>query len=377
MPITESRLELRFVGSGSEYFRIWIVNLLLTILTLSLYYPFAKVRRMRYFHGATEVGGHALSFHANPWKLLRGYLLVGALLAAYSLTLRLAPTMALVAVALMALLWPALWHSSLRFRMANTGWRGLRFRFTGSRLDAYKVMLPWFVLAALFFAVAPSADAKPGVMPSVWFWLVWGLSLLLWPALFWLMKRYQHSHYALAGERTKFTVTLGQLYIMGLRIGGVWLAAVVVLGVGMGIVAGLGALGDVRTGALGTGAVVVVMALVAILGFVVFQALLWPYLTSRLQNLYWNDTSSQHLYFQSRLAFRPLAWLTLKNWLLIILTLGLYWPFARIELARLRLEAMSVHCTLDIDELVNDAATIDEAAAGDAAGDLLGIDVGL
>ena len=376
MPITESRLELRFVGSGSEYFRIWIVNLLLTIITLSLYYPFAKVRRMRYFHGATEVGGHALSFHANPWKLLRGYLLVGALLAAYSLTLRLAPTMALVAVALMALLWPALWHSSLRFRMANTGWRGLRFRFTGSRLDAYKVMLPWFVLAALFFAVAPSADAKPGVMPSVWFWLVWGLSLLLWPALFWLMKRYQHSHYALAGERTKFTVTLGQLYIMGLRIGGVWLAAVVVLGVGMGIVAGLGALGGLRTGALGAGAIVA-MALVAILGFVVFQALLWPYLTSRLQNLYWNDTSSQHLYFQSRLAFRPLAWLTLKNWLLIILTLGLYWPFARIELARLRLEAMSVQCTIDIDALVNDAAAIDEGAAGDAAGDLLGIDLGL
>ena len=376
MPITESRLELRFVGSGSEYFRIWIVNLLLTIVSLGLYYPFAKVRRMRYFHGATEVGGHALSFHANPWKLLRGYLLVGALLAAYSLTLRLAPTMALVAVALMALLWPALWHSSLRFRMANTGWRGLRFRFTGSRLDAYKVMLPWFVLAALFFAVAPSADAKPGVMPSVWFWLVWGLSLLLWPALFWLMKRYQHSHYALAGERTKFTVTLGQLYIMGLRIGGVWLAAVVVLGVGMGIVAGLGALGGLRTGALGAGAIVA-MALVAILGFVVFQALLWPYLTSRLQNLYWNDTSSQHLYFQSRLAFRPLAWLTLKNWLLIILTLGLYWPFARIELARLRLEAMSVQCTIDIDALVNDAAAIDEGAAGDAAGDLLGIDLGL
>ena len=375
MPITESRLELRFVGSGSEYFRIWIVNLLLTILTLSLYYPFAKVRRMRYFHGATEVGGHALSFHANPWKLLRGYLLVGALLAAYSLTLRLAPTMALVAVALMALLWPALWHSSLRFRMANTGWRGLRFRFTGSRLDAYKVMLPWFVLAALFFAVAPSADAKPGVMPSVWFWLVWGLSLLLWPALFWLMKRYQHSHYALAGERTKFTVTLGQLYVMGLRIGGVWLAAVFVLGVGMATAAGLGAMGR-SGGALGAGAIVA-MALVAILGFVVFQALLWPYLTSRLQNLYWNDTSSQHLYFQSRLAFRPLAWLTLKNWLLIILTLGLYWPFARIELARLRLEAMSVQCTIDIDELVNDAAAIDEGAAGDAAGDLLGIDLGL
>ena len=67
----EHRLPLRFVGSGSEYFRIWIVNLLLTLVTLGLYYPFAKVRRLRYFHFATEVGGHPLSFHADPWRYCR------------------------------------------------------------------------------------------------------------------------------------------------------------------------------------------------------------------------------------------------------------------------------------------------------------------
>ena len=40
---------LGFTASGSEYFRIWIVNLLLTLGTLGLYYPWARVRKLRYF----------------------------------------------------------------------------------------------------------------------------------------------------------------------------------------------------------------------------------------------------------------------------------------------------------------------------------------
>ena len=34
-----------FTGSGSEYFRIWIVNLFLSIVTLGVYSAWAKVRR--------------------------------------------------------------------------------------------------------------------------------------------------------------------------------------------------------------------------------------------------------------------------------------------------------------------------------------------
>jgi uncharacterized membrane protein YjgN (DUF898 family) len=379
MAIAQQRLAVRFVGSGSEYLRIWIVNLMLTIITLGLYYPFAKVRRLRYFHGATEVGGHALSFHGDPWKMLRGYVLVALLAGAYGVAVRVSPTMAIVALALMALIWPALWHSSLRFRLANTGWRGLRMRFTGSRGGAYKVIAPWFALAGIFIAVAPSAEAGTTPELSVWFGLVWVVALLAWPALFWLMKRYQHGHYALAGEATKFTLTLGRFYGTALRIAGVALVPIFVLGVVMGVGAGV-ARSVWKTGSHPSefaAVAILVMALVALLAFVAFQVLLWPYLTSRLQNLYWNATSSQHLSFESRLAFRPLAWLTLKNWLLIIVTLGLYFPFARIALARLRLEAVTVLSSTDVDGFVNHAATIDESAAGDAAGDFFGIDLGL
>ena len=72
-PRAES-LPVRFTASGSEYFRIWISNLLLTLLTLGLYHPWAKVRKLRYFYGNTWVGDHAFDFHGDPKRMLRGTL---------------------------------------------------------------------------------------------------------------------------------------------------------------------------------------------------------------------------------------------------------------------------------------------------------------
>lgn len=42
------RATLRFTGTGAEYFRIWVVHLLLTLLTLGLYSAWAKVRKARW-----------------------------------------------------------------------------------------------------------------------------------------------------------------------------------------------------------------------------------------------------------------------------------------------------------------------------------------
>ncbi|MFX5918539.1 DUF898 family protein, partial [Acinetobacter baumannii] len=47
-----------FTGSGGEYFRIWAVNWLLTMVTLGIYSPWAKVRRLKYFHQHTLLAGH-------------------------------------------------------------------------------------------------------------------------------------------------------------------------------------------------------------------------------------------------------------------------------------------------------------------------------
>ncbi len=64
--------QLRFTGSGAEYFGIWIVNLLLTIVTLGIYSAWAKVRRLQYFYRHTEVAGSSFDFHGSPTRILIG-----------------------------------------------------------------------------------------------------------------------------------------------------------------------------------------------------------------------------------------------------------------------------------------------------------------
>jgi uncharacterized membrane protein YjgN (DUF898 family) len=396
----EQRLPIRFVGSGSEFFRIWIVNLLLTLVTLGLYYPFAKARRLRYFHGATEVGGHPLAFHADPWKMLRGYLLVALMLAVYSGAGHFSPTAGLVAFVIVALLWPALWHSSMRFRLANTSWRGLHLRYTGTRAQAYAVMGVPLALAAgvVLLALladpgaagapggtepappeAPEAPGAPAPAPAtgaltlLLALLPMLLVLLAMPLFLWLLKRQQHRHYGWGGEHTRFEVGPWAFYALVLKTAGLALLVAFLFGVGAALVAALAGDFDPRGSELG----VVVMLLLGLLGYLLLFALMGGYFTARLQNRVWNGTASEHLRFESALKARALAALWLKNAVLVVLTLGLYFPFAQVASARLRLQAVGLLATVDPAQILASGPSADESAAGDAAGDLFGFDVGL
>src|SRR6218665_1194187 len=65
-----------FTGRASEYFGIWIVNVLLTIITLGIYSAWAKVRRNRYFYGNTVLLGRSFEYHARGLQILIGRLIV-------------------------------------------------------------------------------------------------------------------------------------------------------------------------------------------------------------------------------------------------------------------------------------------------------------
>jgi len=380
---TRFKMPVSFTGSGSEYFRIWIVNLLLTIVTLGLYHPWAKVRRLRYFYGNTHIGDHALDFHGNPTRMLRGFLLLAALLALYTVAGKVSPTAGLVAFVIVALVWPALFRAGQRFRLANTSWRGLRFRFTGSVGGAYRAMLPLFVPAGLFLALTPylvDENGQPVPGRGGWFALLPFVVMLLVPLCWWLLKKYQHDGYAFADNRTTLRAGAGSFYLVALKTMGVTLlvglcGAIVAAIVGGGAVWGL--VGGKSRNAGAIGGAIVVLVLVALLVYLAMIAVVRPYVTARLQNLVWNATRSTDLAFVSALRFRPLLWLTVKNWFLIVITIGLYFPFASIAMARLRLQAVTVHTRFDPAEFASRAHERVDDAAGDAAGDLFGIDIGL
>lgn len=377
---------IRFSGSGSEYFRIWIVNLLLMIVTLTLYYPWAKVRKLRYFHTNTAVDNHAMDFHGRPAQILRGYLLVLALAGAYALAAATSPQLEGLALLLLALIWPALWRASLQFRLANTSWRGLRFAFTGSLGGAYgALLLPWLailgfglaggLLIGLVAAVGNSQAAT--LLPLLMALGVYALLPYLWLRL----KCYQHGHYAYAQLQTRLTVPTRAVYRMFVRLAGVVVLA------GLGFLAGALLLAVLSGGTMGS--IVVAMAAFApVLALLALLAQVFPraYATARLQNLLWSGThaappnsgpDATALRFDSTLAFGPLARLMLKNWLLILVTLGLYWPWAAVATARMRLEAVRVRSAEPLDTLVATGRARHGDAAGDAAGDMFGVDLGL
>ena len=373
------QLAIRFTGSGSEYFRIWIVNLLLVLVTFTLYYPWAKARRLRYFHGHTLVDGTALGFHGNPRAMLRGYLLVGLLFVLYSVAGQFSVLAGLVALVLVAAIAPALLKSSMRFRLANTSWRGMRFVFSGSTARAYRAMLPMFVPAVLV-AGGLLWVANPE-RPPLWYgWLMLVVSLgtvAVLPWLLWNLKRYQHENYGLASLQTGFKASVGAFYLLAFKCLGLALLMVLpLLGVA---VYGFGQAGSLRSGGAGSGGALLAAAAVSLalpLTLVTYVTVK-TYFTTGLQNLVWTKTGNRSMRFVSKLRFSRLFWLTVRNWLLMLLTLGLYWPFAAVATARLRLEAVIVKTRQDPATLVSLLQASDVEASGDAAGDLLGIDIGL
>jgi uncharacterized membrane protein YjgN (DUF898 family) len=375
----ERPLAVRFTGSGSEYFRIWIVNLLLSIVTLSLYRPWAKVRRLRYFYANTLVDGHAFDFHGNPWKMLRGYLLVGAMLVCYSVAGRFSAMAALVALLILAVLWPALLRASMQFRLANTSWRGLRFRFNGTLGGAYRGMLPLFVPALAMGAMRfELVDPQHPTMTYIkHIYAIMGLTLLVAPLMWWMFKRYQHDNYGLGQWQTKLGVGPGSAYWLALRILGVALGSIIVVAVIVGI-GGAVMGGAAMMSGVGVNKVVtfVLIAVLVLIGYMLVLMVPVPYAMSRAQNLVWGHTSCDEVRFDSQLRFDAMFKLTLKNWLLMLVTLGLYYPFAVVSFYRLRVESITPHLSGNLDQLQAQGAGIGDAS-GDAAGDLFGIDIGL
>lgn len=368
------QMAIRFTGSGSEYFRIWIVNLLLVLVTFTLYYPWAKVRRLRYFYGNTLVDGAPLGFHGNPRRMLRGYLLVGLLFGLYSLAGQFSVVAGLLALALVAAIAPALLKSSMRFRLANTSWRGMRFGFSGTVAGAYRAVLPLFV-PGLLMAGAASWIANPNKPPMWYGILVLSVALstvAVLPWLLWRLKHYQHENYGLASLQTGFKATVGSFYMLALKAVGVSLLMTLLVAVLAGISL-FWTLDGLRSGSLSIGLVAVPWLLFA---FVATYVAFTTYVTARLQNLVWSKTGNRSMRFLSDLRFSRLLRLKLKNWLLMLLTLGLYWPFASVATTRMRLEAVTIKTRHDPATLVSLLQASDVEAAGDAAGDLFDIDIG-
>ncbi|WP_228527081.1 YjgN family protein [Noviherbaspirillum soli] len=334
-----------FTGTGAEYFRIWITNTFLSIVTLGIYSAWAKVRRTRYFYGNTRLAGASFDYHGEPKAILKGRAAALLLLIAYQVFSEmpglLAGALALLLIA--ALPW-LIWRS-LQFKLYNTSYRGIRFGFGGSAASAYIAYLMWPVISSLTaFLLAPMAHQR--------------------------IKRFQHGESRYGASRFSFDASVGRFYLLYLKAFLVFVAGGIVLGLLLGnLLAAFYRHSGAQTEAFRG-------ALVFLAAFYVWAMLMYPVFSAMLQNLVWNHTSIGPHRVESRVALGRVAFIALTNLLAILCTLGLYMPFAKMRMMKYRLESVGLLVDGSLDDFVADAQA-QAGATGEGVADLLDFDLSL
>ena len=341
----ERTLPLAFTGNTGEYFKIWIVNVFLTVLTLGIYSAWAKVRNKRYFYGNTLLDGAAFEYHATGRQLLPGRLIAMGLFVAYAVTSEIAPMFSLALILIWVGLFPFAIQRSLRFHSAMSSYRGVRFGFKGTVAQAYLKFLGLPILSAFTLN-------------------------LLWP---WVHKK--QSEYRVGNSfygTSQFTTTLETGRFYATYVKAVLLSLVLVVAL-LALAAGFayalaGSQWAMIAMVYGSVLLVPIMLIVGLIA----QGIINGGITNHIFN---NTSINQNVAFQSTLTGKGLAWLYITNLVAIAMTLGLATPWARIRTMRYRAINTSVVMTTSL----NDFAAAEQerhGALGEEVADVFDVDVG-
>jgi uncharacterized membrane protein YjgN (DUF898 family) len=345
---------LRFTGTGGEYFRIWILNLALSIVTLGIFSAWAKVRSRRYFLGNTVLDGHSFDYHAAPLRILLGRIIALILLGGYSFGVHFGgPKFVLVwAVVFLAAL-PWLVKTTFRFNARNTSYRNVRFQFAGTYGGAFQAYVLWLIGSALsLFTLTPFAHRA---------------------------RDYYHvNNHSFGGRRFQCEFGAGPLYVIYILTTLLFflgIGAAVALAASSGMLNVFAGLKPGQHPQLPPNMIGVIFGALAI--YVVTLFLAASFFRAKVFNLVINNTALEGgLTLESTLPVLPLMWILLSNAVLTLITIGIFYPFAKVRQTRFIVENLAVTGSGTIDD-VTDSGAIAAGAIGEEIGGFFDIDVGL
>ena len=331
-----------FTGSAGEYFGIWIVNLLFSVLTLGVYSAWAKVRKKKYFYGSTRLDGDSFDYFGRPGAILKGRIVAFLAFLVYVFAGELYPQSRYALWAFALLLMPWLVVRALTFNARNSAYRGMRFYFSGTTKQAARVYIGILVVSALTAGLAfPWFAAR--------------------------QKAFVAANHAFGLSRLDCELSPRAFFGIYFR------ASLILLGIVLpvSILSAIGVAALMRSEPASR-----YVWLLPVIGLYASYALAYAYIQSRTTNLLWNTVHGPGFHFSSSLAAWKLIGLYFGNVLAVACSAGLLIPWAVVRTLRYRLENFAMIVDQEVVHEANPALAR-VGATGQELGDFFNLDLGV
>ena len=327
-----------FKGKGEEYFRIWIVNTLLSIVTLGIYSAWAKVKNRKYLYQNLSINNHRFDYHAQPIQILKGRLIaIFTLFLVTSLGV-VNPIIYVLSTIAFIFLAPWLINKSLSFNMRMTSYRNVRFDFQGDY---------WNTFIWIFIAPALSIITLYLALPHF------------------LRKRdeYLISNYKFGNRSFNCSLSSSEYYK----------AVFSALGAVLGIGVILAILGFIFATVIANGEILNILLIV--LGYILSIATFASVYGAVIRNHQFNNSKIDGVAdFQSTIKIGDYLVLIFTNLLMIIFSLGLAIPFVQIRTMKFLSENTLVNTQREVENIIDDISH-DSSALADEVADAFDIEM--
>ena len=157
---------LQYHGDGKSLFKIYIVNVLLTIVTVGLYYPWAKAKLLAYHYSETELQESRFAFLGTGNEIFKGFIKAILIFGGWYgislwLSLQMQTGQDIILFSVLTIFWqfvlflifPLAIVGSLKYRLSRTTWRGIHMKYTGNVKSMYIVFIKGFLLTIVTFGI--------------------------------------------------------------------------------------------------------------------------------------------------------------------------------------------------------------------------------
>lgn len=386
--------QIQFKGSGTEYFKIWIVNVLLCMVTIGIYYPWAKVRTRRYFYANTEYADRYFDYHATGQQLFLGYLIGVLILLAINVISSIVPTAEVILPIILFAFIPWIIWRSLKFNMRMTSFSNVRFSFIGDLKSSYIIymlipILGYIAIALLVFgSMLPmtrqdSVSAGAVILFAVGMIAAIPLAICLTGFFTKKASEYQIGQTKFGQGRFFIDISTGKFIKIILKKTLIIIASLLLLSILSGLIFAATMSGGFDFGSISSdmeGAeahpLLIVGFLIIYFGFIATFLFATAYSFSRQrQYLFENTTLDNAITFKSTVGAKGYFYVLVTNMLLVLFTIGLALPWAKVRVARYIADNSWIEASdIDINSYLTQKEQ-EQSAIGEEIGDVLDIDI--